>query len=113
MHFEHADCEKDGQRTPVDIAAFIIRLDPGIQIPMEQTLITGCALCAMLRKVMPYLPNSSVDDSLQSLELQVDTAGIKRTLFIQCGHGLIAHRLLLEWLQSVEEADIVLMRFHH
>jgi hypothetical protein len=112
MHFEHADCEAHGQRAPVEIAAFIIRLDPGIQIPMEQTLITGCALCAILRKVMPYLPKGPVDDSLQTFEFQLETSGIKRTLFIECGHGLIAHRLLLEWLQSVEEADVVVMRFH-
>jgi hypothetical protein len=40
-------------------------------------------------------------------------SGQKRTIVVEGGHGLIAHRMLLEWLETLQEADIVTIEIHH
>jgi hypothetical protein len=43
-----------------------MRLEPGILIPMEETVITGCAICAIEAKVKPYIPEQEVDGRIRT-----------------------------------------------
>jgi hypothetical protein len=65
-HFEHDQFEQHGQSAALDIVGFIMRLEPGILIPMEETVITGCAICAIVAKVKPYIPKQEVDGRIRS-----------------------------------------------
>jgi hypothetical protein len=51
--------------------SFIIMIGEGkdrVHIPMERTTITGCAVCAFLRKIAPYVRTSNIINVMHSLE---------------------------------------------
>jgi transposase InsO family protein len=83
---------------------------PGVAKSQGQV---GRSIKAIVAKVKPYIPKDEVHGSIRSFDLQVNAGGHKRTIVVETGHGLIAHRMLLHWLENLQEEDIVTIAIHH
>jgi hypothetical protein len=74
---------------------------------MEETIIAGCTLCAILRKVVPYLPTPRTLGQKRSLEMVIETHRGRRTTIIMPAHGVKAGQLLRELLLDIKAGDMV------
>jgi hypothetical protein len=106
-------CEFNARREPCRIAPFIVGLQhmDGIRyVPFEQSMLASCALCAVFRKLAPYLAEGNDKDLTRCIELRRDTDGVKSTFVIDAEHGCIAHSMLLDLLRSIEPGEILYLK---
>jgi hypothetical protein len=114
-HTDHHACDIGGRRKRPMISAFIAVLlhrNQKVMIPMEQTIMSGCALCALLSKLVLYLPSYKDAQRVRSLEVVTDCNGRRETTWISPEHGAEANEMLLEVLCNIAPGDFVSIRMH-
>jgi hypothetical protein len=109
-HNQHYECTAEGAGNPIRVSSFIaVVLSRYIPVTgsMEETIIGGCTICAILRKVVPYLPTPRTIGQKGSLEMVIETHRGRRRTIITPAHGVKAGQLLRELLVDIEAGAIV------
>jgi hypothetical protein len=111
-HFEHAQFDKNARRDRTLISPLLIILTVGAStyVPVEYTLMTRCAICALLRKILPYFPWSKTNGLRLCLEFKYTQVGKRQVVVLQASHGVIAHSVLVDVLKCIGEGDVVKLK---
>jgi hypothetical protein len=112
-HFEHERCVKNAMQKHLRVPSFVVTVlygDIRTIIPMEETLMSDCALSALAKKLALYLPQLQVSCDIRELELKVNRFGKRSTLIVDFEHGLIAQETLMEWFERLEDGDLVTIK---
>jgi hypothetical protein len=77
---------------------------------MEVTMLMGCAICAILRKISPYCANVRFLQYVRTVELFLDESGRSHTVCVELDHGKEANDILHNFLENIAAGDIVRLR---
>jgi hypothetical protein len=87
-------------------------LQPRTMIPMEEDYVTGCSICRILSKIIPYLRKTEQREGVHTFELEHTTDSRKQTIVIESEHGLLAHHMLHGFLSAIERGAIVTLHVY-
>jgi hypothetical protein len=117
-HLDHSRCTEGNAHAAPTVPSFIISLSLCKDrhhniIPVEETVLTVCGICALLTKLVPYLPKAAAHHrSIDTMEIIHTNNGIRETRWITPEHGVIAHDLMMELFQNIKDGDMVTVRIH-
>jgi hypothetical protein len=114
-HYQHHECDDTGRNTRSIIPSFVLvvlHAHGQRMIPMEHTVMTGCALCAVLGRIVTYDPAAGNQARQVSMELKTTSGGSHHTTWITPQHGICANDLLLELLEGLEPSEVVYIHVH-
>jgi hypothetical protein len=90
----------------------LVTHDGNILVPMEEAMMQGCAICALLAKIVTYARKYCGRYFTGSLEIMRDCAGWQSRTWIYPEHGLCANDFLMELLQGISSGDVLKVRMH-
>jgi hypothetical protein len=103
-HFQHDECDSYARSHGTLIESFFLRVDVNGRatlIPAEESFLSRCAICAILRKVLPFAHDKLPGGGMACLEFSRQERGLRETVLIEANHGLIAHAILVEWMSTI------------